>query len=517
MQTSRFPRFALAVLALGTGIFCLRQAYLKLTAHPLDGAIGFDLPAAVLLTCGLVCTFGGLMLWLRLSGQSRQDQTGKEPLFGRDAKATVGGRSVLGPTVVVFLLAAFLTLVPDGLHLWPTSEQMLEELQGSGGGDEPGDVAQTETPAPVPPAPALPATPPPSPTAEADDAPSLPATGTAPAPVTQPPAPQVALAPTPTEPPQTTVPLPTPETLPTQADGHRDAVVWLSLAPDGKTFLSASTDHSIKLWDFAGRKLVKTLGAQKDMARSALFLPDGNRALTAGDDGEIVLRSIEDGAALHVFSAKDHGGVNKIAISADGRRMISGHSSGNVILWDLEAKTALHVLDAHGWSVAGVAISADGNTAVSGDIDGELKLWDVDAGRLIRSWLGHERGSYGIAFSADGQRAVTGSGDRAIKLWDLEKGREVRRFDGHSGTVYAIALSDDGKLILSGSLDGTARLWDIDTGDALASFIGHDGPVYAVAFGPDGTVITGGVDRTIRIWPETGGTPLAMLPGAPDP
>ena len=517
MQTSRFPHFALAVLALGTGIFCLREAYLRLTADPLDGAASFDLAAAVLATCGLVCTFGGLMLWLRLSSQARQDQTGKEPLFGRDAKATGSGRSVLGPTVVVFLLAAFVTLTVDGLRLWPTGDQMLEELQGSGGDDEPDDVAQAETPAPVPAAPALPATPPPAPTTKADDAPALPATDTAQPTVTQPPAPQVALAPKPVEPPQTTVPLSTPETLPTQADGHRDAVVWLSLAPDGKTFLSASTDHTIKLWDFAERKLIRTLGSQNDMARSALFLPGGNRALTAGDDGEIVLRSIADGAVLHVFSAKDHGGVNKIAISADGRRMISGHSSGNVILWDLEAKTALHVLDAHGWSVAGVAMSPDGKTAVSGDIDGELKLWDVDTGRLIRSWLGHERGSYGIAYTSNGKRLVTGSGDRTIKLWDLAVGKELRRFDGHSGTVYAVVISGDDKRILSASLDGTARLWNLETGDELTQYIVERGPLHSVVFGPDGTVITGGGDRAIRIWPETGGTPIAMLPGAPDP
>ena len=54
--------------------------------------------------------------------------------------------------------------------------------------------------------------------------------------------------------------------------------------------MSASTDHTIKLWDLDGSRLIRTLGAQKDMARVALFLPDGDRALTCGDDGEIVLR-----------------------------------------------------------------------------------------------------------------------------------------------------------------------------------------------------------------------------------
>lgn len=516
MQKSRFPSFIFAILALGTGIFSLRAAYLKLTAAGLSGAADVVVPSALLLVCGLVCTLGGFVLWLRQAGTSRQGEASNgQPRFGRDAEPAGNSGSLLGPAVAVFLLGAFATLAADGMRLWPTAEQMLEELQGSGESEpavEPGEVAQAPvTPAEPGTAPTAVPMPAPLPTelpAETQNAPSQPA------PQSQ--APAVALAPAP-EPPQTAAPLPTPEVLPTQPEGHRDAVVWLALSPDGKTFLSASTDHTIKLWDFAGRKLIKTLGSQNGMARSALFMPDGNRALTAGDDGEIVLRSVTDGAVLHVFSAKDHGGVNKIAISADGRRMISGHDRGTVILWDLDAKAALYALDAHGWSVAGVAMSPDGKTAVSGDIDGELKLWDVASGRLIRSWLGHERGSYGIAYTSDGKRLVTGSGDRTIKLWDLAAGKELRRFDGHSGTVYGLVISADDKRILSASLDGTARLWNLETGDELAQYIVDRGPLHSVAFGPDGTVITGGGDRAIRIWPEAGGTPIAMLPGAPDP
>ena len=58
--------------------------------------------------------------------------------------------------------------------------------------------------------------------------------------------------------------------------------------------------------------------------------------LTAGDDGEIVLRSVADGAVLHVFSASDHGGANKLAVSPDGKRAVSVHEAGTIIVWDLE-------------------------------------------------------------------------------------------------------------------------------------------------------------------------------------
>jgi hypothetical protein len=311
---------------------------------------------------------------------------------------------------------------------------------------------------------------------------------------------------------QTTAPPAQRPQVPTQSDGHSDAVVWLAISPDGRTLMSASTDRTVKLWDIAGKRLVRDLGVHKDMARTALFLPDGERALTCGDDGEIVLRNLEDGAVLHVFSGGEHGGANKVAVSPDGRRAVSVHETGTVIVWDIEKRAVEHVIAGHAWSISSVAISPDARLAVSGSIDGELNLWNLEDGKLIRRWLGHERGTYGAVFTPDSRQLVTGSGDMTIKVWDVETSREARRLAGHSGTVYALTLSVDGGRLASSSLDGTARLWNLASGEEVAQFSPGTGAIYSIAFAPDGSLLTGGVDRTIRKWP--GGD--VLFAGAPD-
>src|SRR5690606_5282980 len=121
------------------------------------------------------------------------------------------------------------------------------------------------------------------------------------------------------------------------------AVVWLSLSPDGKSFMSAGTDQRIKLWDFASRSFLRDVGVHDGMARSALFLPDGKRALTCGDDGTVALRSVSDGSVIHVFSTKDHGGANKLALSLDGTIAVSVHQNGMVVVWDINRRVVLHV------------------------------------------------------------------------------------------------------------------------------------------------------------------------------
>ena len=87
------------------------------------------------------------------------------------------------------------------------------------------------------------------------------------------------------------------------------------------------------------------------MARTALFLPDGVRVLTAGDDGEIVLSSLADGAVLHVFSAGENGGVNKLAIVPGRQARGRGHDAGAVLVWDSRRDRVLHVLPRHDWSI----------------------------------------------------------------------------------------------------------------------------------------------------------------------
>ncbi|WP_256753814.1 WD40 repeat domain-containing protein [Mesorhizobium sp. Mes31] len=496
--------FALPLLAVA--LACLVRAYLLLGGR--DFAWGGMVrmlhgPAMLLpvvfLAVGALCLLGALLFWAGLLPGRPSRSTGT-PLFGCDAEIDPKGRPGLWRAFLVLPVIAVLTLLADPV-LW----------RGQGQGGEVASPSQPKADEPKIPEPKT-NEPKGNDVASAPPAPVLP---TPPEVVPPPPA-----APAPPEvaviPPPTVAPLPPPPpAAPTLPDGHRDAVVWLSVAPDGRSILSASTDHVIKLWDIGGKHLIRNLGVHKDMARTALYMPDGLRALTGGDDGEIVLRQLSDGAVLHVFQSGGNGGVNKLAITPDGKRAVSGHDTGNVIVWDLVNNAVLHVLTGHDWSISAVAVSPDGTRAVSGSIDGTLKLWDIESGKQLRSWHGHEQGTYGAVFTADGHHLITGSGDLTIKVWDLDSGREVKRLEGHEGTVYTLALSADGKRLLSGSLDGTARLWDMETGNQIAMFDSQTGPIYAVAFAADGTVLTGGYDRTIRDWPTTGGDGMVLFAGAP--
>jgi WD40 repeat protein len=59
-------------------------------------------------------------------------------------------------------------------------------------------------------------------------------------------------------------------------EGHTKAVLALALAPDGNTLASGSTDRTVRLWDLAGRKSVRLLEGHQGDVVSLAFSSRGN-------------------------------------------------------------------------------------------------------------------------------------------------------------------------------------------------------------------------------------------------
>jgi len=55
-------------------------------------------------------------------------------------------------------------------------------------------------------------------------------------------------------------------------------------------------------------------------------------------------------------------------------------------------------------------------------------------------------------------------------------------------------------LLVSGSLDKTIRIWSPKSGEAIKILTGHTNWICSLAVLLDGSLASGSFDRTIRIW-----------------
>ena len=85
---------------------------------------------------------------------------------------------------------------------------------------------------------------------------------------------------------------------------------------------------------------------------------------------------------------------------------------------------------------------------------------------------------------------------------------------GHSDGVTSVTLSRDGRWALTGGYDKTARLWEVATGKEIRRLEGHSDGVTSVAFSPDGRwALTGSLDKIARLWDVATGQEIRRLEG----
>jgi WD40 repeat protein len=335
------------------------------------------------------------------------------------------------------------------------------------------------------------------------------------------------------------------------------AIDRFALSDDGRRLLVAYTDGTLRLWEFGKPNPVQTFGRHVAPIACVALSSDGRLALSAGGkpdgtDSAIRVWDLEGGKELRRLQGHQ-GKVERVAFAPDGKRAVSVGDDFDVRVWDVDAGRELFRLDQLKPAMPlCAAFAPDGNRLLVAGRDGVLTLWDAVTGQEVRRFP--RQAGYGwvwdVAFTPDGRRAVAASGPSpegtqgAVHLWNLERGQVEHVYSFHRSAVRRVIVVDEGRAFYSSGDDG--QLWRV----ALAPprdgsrppepvvskpakpapdkpppppekppFSGHDGDVLCVAFKPDGKqLISGGQDRTVRIWDVATGKDVKVLrrpPGLP--
>jgi WD40 repeat protein/serine/threonine protein kinase/tetratricopeptide (TPR) repeat protein len=257
-----------------------------------------------------------------------------------------------------------------------------------------------------------------------------------------------------------------------QALIHDDYVIQANFSPDGRFVVTASDDHTARVWDARTGKPIGEPMRHSAAVSYADFSPDSRSLVTTCRDKTARLWDANTGKPITKPLAHDEN-FWSAAVSPDGR------------------------------TITTATYPSGGSERAIERRDLTVHLWSVQTGKRLHEPLAHQGDP---KFSPDGKHMVTilgdvfGGGGTNAQQWDVATGKPFGgQMFNHGGRISELVYSPDGTWIAAIAELESARLWHAKTGAGLTKPLHHAG-IRHIAFSPDSKILVTGGRTEVRVW-----------------
>ena len=275
--------------------------------------------------------------------------------------------------------------------------------------------------------------------------------------------------------------------------GHTAPVSMALFSPGGTEVLTVSEeDETAQVWNTASRKLMWRLSDPDFQLKTAVFTADGSAVLTGSRDRTAKVWSLATGKCTLTLCNYDNSTSWLSPVcSPDGSKVVttSERSVCDAHIWNAVTGQCVHTLPGYGCKkLVEAKFSPDGSRIITGYRNGAdmiltVKIWSTATGECITT-LYTEDGINTVC-SPDGSEIFALCRDMDLaKIFDIATGKcshILYLCDAHSFMSTAV-FSPDGSKLLTGSSDHMAKIWNTATGECMQTLAGHEGIVTSAVF-----------------------------------
>jgi WD40 repeat protein len=283
---------------------------------------------------------------------------------------------------------------------------------------------------------------------------------------------------------------------------HGTAVNSVAVSADGQRVLTAAEDGEARLWDLHSGRLLTRLKHPANVT-GAWFTADARYVLTSCEDGSFRLWDSEGCKVVFDFPKAPDGRVPAV-LSRDRRRAVLPDGPRSVRVWDLESYHALSgPLELPG-RITHVGFSPDPNIIAVASIDGTVGIWTVQDARLVTPWIKLQRAVERVEFSPDGVILAASCGSM-ITLWDTKTWLKLREINAHENQILTLSFTPDGRRLISAAYNQSLKIWDVGSGQMMGQ-LSAEQPECDFQISPNGkNLATGSQSGVVRLWDALNG------------
>ena len=300
--------------------------------------------------------------------------------------------------------------------------------------------------------------------------------------------------------------------------GHTQFVNSAVLSSDGRLVLSGSSDSTLRLWDAASGREIRSFLGHSGEVEAVAFSPDGSRAASSSHDKTVRLWDVASGRLLHTFAQK--GGGSFLQFAPDGRTLYAQDYKA-ILAYDMAAMSVGLQFNVTS-SVDAAALSGDGRILLIGDNSGTLHIMDTQTKQETHNLTGLMDAGFNVfkafAVSRDGKFGALSDSAKTLHLVDLNAGRELWK-QTLKNNPGALAISPDNHFIVTQITYENSQRFDLATGKVVdENYLKMPYQSFSdFHYSPDGTrLLASMLSKKIGLFDADSGQPLQLFQGALD-
>eukprot|EP01130_Rhizamoeba_saxonica_P017056 TRINITY_DN8098_c0_g1_i1.p1 TRINITY_DN8098_c0_g1~~TRINITY_DN8098_c0_g1_i1.p1 ORF type:complete len:2262 (-),score=513.74 TRINITY_DN8098_c0_g1_i1:41-6826(-) len=302
--------------------------------------------------------------------------------------------------------------------------------------------------------------------------------------------------------------------------GH-SAPIRTATFGEGCKIITASDDRTMRVWETSSAKTNETdsffgygssisfmdtvedeeveetqgFSGHSAQINDIRFNLEGDKLVTASDDGKCIVWDVETQKDLRIFVADYTATEDRPILGCDLFQNTVSFTTdlGDVLVCDIRTGAVVSKNSVHNGPATSCRINSAGVVVSTG--------WDKQIFYNGGMYTNHTDWHTKLSLSLNQKFLAVGSWDHSASVIDTVTGNSICSV-AHTDTITDVTFSQDSRFLGTSSIDSTVKIWNTYSGNLENTMIGHEGRVNTVHFAARATnrIISGGADNTVKIW-----------------